>query len=83
MDTTTHLVKEMLETGEVITNVNVDEMRIYCIPRHGYAVNMLFMDWSTRKVGLKSLWRLKWNRTYDTNAILPEWPAWMSHLQEP
>ncbi|MGD8499995.1 MAG: type II secretion system protein, partial [Phycisphaerales bacterium] len=33
-----------------------------CINRHGGYVNGLFLDWSVRKVGLKELWTLKWNR---------------------
>jgi len=42
------------------------EMRRFCVNRHLGAVNCLFMDWSVRKVALKELWTLKWNRQYDT-----------------
>lgn len=36
-----------------------NEMRIFCINRHDGAINVLFMDWTIRRVGLKQLWRLK------------------------
>ena len=53
-------------------------------------INMLFMDWSTRKVGLKGLWTLKWNRQFNTancwtraGGVLPEdWPHWMRRFEE-
>ena len=64
--------------GQTRTNVNVDEMRLYCLPRHGNACNILFMDSSTRLVGLKGLWRIRWNRTFDVGAPEREWPKWMA-----
>ena len=44
----------------------------------------LFLDWSVRRVGLKELWTLKWNRKFDTagkwtqaGGVRPEdWPEW-------
>ena len=42
-------------------------MGIFCINRHSQFINVLFMDWSVRKVGLKQLWLLKWGRHFDTN----------------
>lgn len=54
-----------------------------CTDRHSGSINLLFMDWSTRPVRLKSLWRLKWHRQFDINAPLPIWPQWMRHLPEP
>ncbi len=33
-----------------------------CIDRHHGELNMLFMDWSVRRIGLKELWTLKWHR---------------------
>ncbi len=61
-----------------------------CINRHDGRVNVLFMDWSVRKVGLKELWRLQWNREYDTagpwtkaGGVKPEdWPQWMRGFKE-
>ncbi len=62
-----------------------DEMRVFCINRHDGVINMLFMDWSARPVGLKELWALRWYRNCDVNGpwtraggVRPEdWPQWM------
>jgi len=61
-----------------------------CIDRHGGGINMLFMDWSVRKVGVKEPWTLKWSRKFDTagpwtkrGGVLPEdWPAWMRKFKD-
>ncbi|MDI6448649.1 type II secretion system protein [Anaerobaca lacustris] len=61
-----------------------------CIDRHSGGINMLFMDWSVRKVGLKELWTLKWHPQYDTagpwtraGGVEPEdWPAWMRQFKD-
>ena len=65
-------------------------MADFCETRHGSAVNGLFMDWSVRKIGLKELWTLKWNRQYNTagpwtrrGGVLPEdWPQWMRRFKD-
>lgn len=62
----------------------------YCINRHNGGTNMLFMDWSARKVGLKELWTLKWHRQFDTvgpwakaGGVRPEdWPQWMRRFKD-
>jgi prepilin-type N-terminal cleavage/methylation domain-containing protein/prepilin-type processing-associated H-X9-DG protein len=43
-----------------------DSQSAACIDRHMGHINVLFMDWSVRRIGLKELWTLKWNRTFDT-----------------
>lgn len=61
-----------------------------CIDRHDGGINMLFMDFSTRKVGLKELWTLKWNKEFNTagkwtkaGGVLPEyWPEWMQKYKD-
>jgi prepilin-type processing-associated H-X9-DG protein len=66
------------------------EINRWNVDRHGKAINMLFLDWSARKVGLRQLWTLKWNRdTYEGESvwgnliIIPDpddpedWPEWM------
>jgi len=66
------------------------EMNHFCIDRHNGAINMLFMDWSARKVGLKELWILKWHRSYNTDGpwtkaggVHPsDWPEWMRNFKE-
>lgn len=42
------------------------EMNFITINRHNGFINVCFMDWSARKVGLKELRTLKFNRTFDT-----------------
>jgi len=43
------------------------EMKHFCIDRHRNGrVNHLFLDWSTRTVGLKELWTLKWHKQFNT-----------------
>jgi len=67
-----------------------DEMRIFCINRHDGFINVLFMDWTTRKVGLKELWTLKWNTDYNISGpwtrggyVQPaDWPEWMRHFKD-
>lgn len=69
---------------------STNEMQRVCIDRHDGAVNSLFMDWSTRKVGLKELWMLKWHRQYNTagpwtkaGGVMPtDWPQWMSQFKD-
>ena len=61
-----------------------------CINRHDGGVNSLFLDWSVRKVGLKELWKLKWNKEFDTNGpwtkaggVKPQdWPEWMRGFKD-
>ena len=65
------------------------EMNHFCTNRHNGSINILFLDWSVRKVGLKELWTLKWHRQFDTAGIYttfrgmqPEdWPQWMRNFK--
>ena len=64
-------------------------MKMLCINRHNYAINGVFLDWSSRRIGLKELWKLKWHRQYDINAGPVEgkpapagWPKWMRRLKK-
>jgi len=67
-----------------------NQMQFSCINRHIGYVNVLFMDWSSRKVGLKELWKLKWHRQYDTagpwtttgSAVSQDWPQWMRGFKD-
>lgn len=55
------------------------------INRHDGSLNVLFCDFSARKVGLKELWTLKWHRAYNTAGIYTkaggmnpaDWPDWI------
>ena len=61
-----------------------------CIDRHDGYVNGLFLDWSVRRIGLKELWTLKWNKDFDTRGswtkaggVKPEdWPEWMRGFKD-
>jgi len=65
-------------------------MRRVCTNRHNGSVNILFMDWSIDKAGLKQLWQFKWHRAFDTanawttaGAVMPEdWPDWMRNFKD-
>jgi len=65
-------------------------MRRLCTNRHNGGINMLFMDWSSSKVGLKEIWTFKWHRTFNianawTSAgnVMPEdWPEWMRNFKD-
>jgi len=53
-------------------------------------INFVFLDWSVRKVGLKELWTLKWDREFDTagpwtkaGGVRPgDWPEWMRRFKD-
>ncbi len=76
--------------GEPRGGVATDEIRIFCINRHDGAINVLFMDWTTRKVGLKDLWTLKWHRnasiagpwTRGGQVRAEDWPEWMRNMRD-
>ena len=61
-----------------------------CIDRHNGGINIVFMDASVRKVGLKELWTLRWNVEFDTTGPwtkaggvqLHDWPEWMRGFKD-
>ena len=72
------------------TGGSTNEIRRFCMNRHSGHLNALFLDWSTRKVGLKELWTLKWHRKWNTSnpwttagGVMPEdWPEWMRSFKD-
>ncbi len=66
------------------------EMKHFCIDRHNESINMAFLDWSIRKVGLKELWTLKWHKEFPINGVWTkagganpaDWPDWMRGFKE-
>jgi hypothetical protein len=58
--------------------------------RHNEKQNMVFLDGSDERVGLKKLWTLKWHRNYNTagpwtqagGVTADKWPAWMRNFQD-
>jgi len=71
--------------------MDINEIRNFCINRHpAGTVNVLFLDWHARKVGLKELWVLKWHRKWPRRdngrgdpVPLPDWPLWMDRFPNP
>jgi prepilin-type processing-associated H-X9-DG protein len=71
-------------------NITDSQMIRFCMNRHSGYVNSVFLDFSARKVGLKELWTLKWNRQYNTcgpwtkcGGVTPQdWPHWMQDFED-
>jgi len=69
---------------------NPGEMGRFCLDRHKRHINGVFLDWSTREIGLKELWTLKWHPNYNTAGpwtkagdVQPEaWPEWMRRFKD-
>ncbi len=65
-----------------------NEMQHFAIDRHNGTVNMVFMDWSVRPVGIKEHWTLKWHRNFDTANRYTlagggaDWPNWMQRYTD-
>ncbi len=61
-----------------------------CINRHQGFLNVAFMDWSARGVGLKELWTLKWHKQFDTSGPYTlaggvqasDWPQWIQRFKD-
>ncbi len=61
-----------------------------CMDRHSRGINVVFMDFTVRKVGLKELWTLKWHQKYNTaglwtkaGGVLPDaWPKWLRNCKD-
>ncbi|MBN1765380.1 MAG: type II secretion system protein [Sedimentisphaerales bacterium] len=56
-------------------------MSTFCLDRHNGGPNMLFMDNTVRKVGLKELWSLRWHKQWVTQN--KAWPDWMDVYPDP
>ncbi len=66
-----------------------DQMLRVCQNRHRGTMDSSFMDGSSRKVGLKELWKLKWHKSFDTNGKwttangqTPNWRDWMAGFKD-
>ncbi len=62
--------------------VGQDDIAHFVVWRHDGIINMLFMDYSVRKVSLKELWKLNWNRRYNIEDAPTEddFPDWLKKL---
>jgi len=60
-------------------------MSRFCKDRHNGYIDILFLDYTVRKIGLKEMWLLKWNRSTELDGewtteggVDPgDWPDWM------
>jgi prepilin-type N-terminal cleavage/methylation domain-containing protein len=60
-------------------------LNLFNLDRHNLSINMLFLDWTVRKVGLKQLWHLRWSKQDgwgDLSVVrdpdkAEDWPEWM------
>ncbi|MBI9019619.1 MAG: type II secretion system protein [Phycisphaerae bacterium] len=57
-------------------------MQRYAVNRHYGHINATFLDYSVRSVGLKDMWKLKWNGNFNVHAYkdITAWPEWMNKL---
>ena len=60
-----------------------NEISRVCLNRHNGGINILFLDYSVRKIGLKGLWELDWLKYWrDNPPAEPAWPEWMSDFND-
>jgi prepilin-type N-terminal cleavage/methylation domain-containing protein len=67
-----------------------DNMRRVCLNRHNAATNVVFLDISVRRIGLKELWTLKWGTNFVTTGVWTkaggvrstDWPQWMTSFKD-
>jgi len=68
---------------------HIEPIKAFCIDRHDAKINMLFLDYTVRNVGLKELWELKWHRKwveqYQSSGRPTSWNAtghWMENMKD-
>ena len=62
----------------------------FCKNRHDGYINGVFLDYSVKKIGLKEMWLLKWNRAFDLEGPYTtaggmeadDWPEWMRKFKD-
>ena len=72
------------------TRPDSNAMNRFCLNRHDGHVTAIFMDCHVRKVGLKQLWTVRWNRVFNpvnpwttAGGVMPgDWPDWMSSFKD-
>jgi prepilin-type processing-associated H-X9-DG protein len=59
-----------------------------CMPRHQKRTQVVFLDGSAQKIGLRSLWELRWHKNWTYGQTVPgknpnyRWPEWIESLPE-
>ncbi len=62
--------------GQDVQNGNT--LQRFNTPRHSHGINLLMMDLTVQKSGLKELWNYDWNKGFqDDLRRLPTFPEWM------
>lgn len=59
---------EFVEQMGLNITSDVSSMARFCVNRHNQHINVVFLDWSVRRIPLKCLWKLRWNRMFDPSA---------------
>jgi prepilin-type N-terminal cleavage/methylation domain-containing protein len=65
-------------------------MKMICLLRHNGFINGAFVDFSSRRIGLKELWTFRWHREFNTQNAwtraggvqAENWPAWMRSFKD-
>jgi prepilin-type N-terminal cleavage/methylation domain-containing protein len=59
-----------------------DDMAHFCLDRHDGFINMLFMDYSVRKIKIPQLWDFPWHRGFDFEdaPTAHNFPIWIRKL---
>jgi prepilin-type N-terminal cleavage/methylation domain-containing protein/prepilin-type processing-associated H-X9-DG protein len=78
----THVWEGNVPPAQKGIQVSGSGMSEFCMDRHGGGPNMLFMDLSSRKVGLKELWKLKWHQDWDRNVNVNWGNCWFRSYPE-
>ncbi len=89
-DTRPHHMDRPPDFEGQVEDWTTNAMKMLCVLRHSGFVNGAFADFSTRKIGLKELWTLKWHQEFDTRGmwtraggVQPEdWPEWMRSFKD-
>jgi prepilin-type N-terminal cleavage/methylation domain-containing protein len=89
-DTRPHHTDEPPQFEGQVDGWSTNAMKMLCLNRHNGFTNCVFVDFSTRTVGLKELWTLRWNRQFEINGswtraggVFPEdWPDWMRNFKD-
>jgi prepilin-type N-terminal cleavage/methylation domain-containing protein len=89
-DTRPHHTDAPPEFEGQVDGWSTNAMKMLCLNRHNGFTNAVFVDFSTRTVGLKELWTLKWNRQFEIDGswtkaggVDPDdWPEWMRNFRD-
>jgi hypothetical protein len=63
---------------------HTESMNRFCINRHQQGINVIFLDYSGRKILLKELWHVKWAKNFNLTAPLSNRESaapWMANFK--